>query len=166
MKEKLIVLSDLEEILFLYHYCSLLSTVSTIASLYMCLFLYIVFCHVNNLTQFAIHFFTREQESTDEVHMDACLNKTGKNLESEPLMLANPRMTDMVKNSSKPDLLPSASEMNTAQAKNKALTGTSRQTQSGPLVAGAISERMRILERFPVFTNKCDVLILYAITVI
>lgn len=75
--------------------------------------------------------------------MAASLNKTGKNLESDPLMLASP----IVKNSSKPDLLPSASEISTAQAKTKVLTGTSRQTHSGPLVAGAVSERMRILER-------------------
>lgn len=80
--------------------------------------------------------------------MTASLNKTGKNLESEALMPANARMTDIIKDSSKPDLQPSASEINAAQAKTKALSGTNRQTHSGPLVAGAISERMRILERF------------------
>ncbi|KAL1828174.1 hypothetical protein DCAR_0207368 [Daucus carota subsp. sativus] len=92
-------------------------------------------------------FICREQESGNEVPMTASLNKTGKNLESEALMPANARMTDIIKDSSKPDLQPSASEINAAQAKTKALSGTNRQTHSGPLVAGAISERMRILER-------------------
>lgn len=59
----------------------------------------------------------------------------------------------LVKTGSKPDLLPSTSENDTAQSKARTPTGRSRQTQSGPLVAGAVlnhpmPERMRNLERF------------------
>lgn len=94
-----------------------------------------------------------DQVTGDEVNSAECLNKKGKNLGSDSLVSASQRMTGLVKNGSKRDLLPSTSENDAGQPKTRTPTGRSRQTQSGPLVAGAVlnhsmSERMRNLERF------------------
>ncbi|XP_009358697.1 serine/threonine-protein kinase BLUS1 isoform X1 [Pyrus x bretschneideri] len=88
----------------------------------------------------------------DESQQVECLNKKGKDLESNLLESAGQQKTGWKTNESSSEATASTSEKDTVQAKPKPLIVKSRQTQSGPLTPGAglghsVSERGRIFER-------------------
>ncbi|KAM2035525.1 serine/threonine-protein kinase BLUS1-like [Malus sylvestris] len=88
----------------------------------------------------------------DESQQVECLNKKGKDLESNLLESAGQQKTGWKTNESSSEATASTSEKDTVQAKPKPLIVKSRQTQSGPITPGAglghsVSERGHIFER-------------------
>ncbi|KAL0394645.1 UNVERIFIED_CONTAM: hypothetical protein Slati_4430700 [Sesamum latifolium] len=78
--------------------------------------------------------------------------KKGKVSESD-LFETDNQVNTGVKSGTRADLAPQVVEKDVAQAKTRTQTGRARQTQSGPLIPGAVlshsqSERVRNLERF------------------
>lgn len=94
---------------------------------------------------------TSEIVSSDEVVSSESLSNKGYTSESS-IVEGNKGNSGLEKSRTKTEQLPSTSDKDAAQAKTRILTGRSRQTQSGPLVAGAVlnhskSDRTRNFER-------------------
>ncbi|KAJ9549674.1 hypothetical protein OSB04_022217 [Centaurea solstitialis] len=90
--------------------------------------------------------------SSDDVGPSESSSNTGDTLERNLPEPENKGNVALEKSRSKTEQLPSTSDKEAVQAKNRILPGRSRQTQSGPLVAGVVlnhskSERSRNLER-------------------
>ncbi|CAN6585793.1 unnamed protein product [Malus baccata var. baccata] len=88
----------------------------------------------------------------DESQQVECLNKKGKDIESNLSESAGQQKTGWKKNESSSEAIASTSEKDTVQAKPKTLIVKSRQTLSGPLTPGSVlshslSEKGRIFER-------------------
>ncbi|XP_059662159.1 uncharacterized protein LOC132308160 isoform X2 [Cornus florida] len=99
-----------------------------------------------------IDIISSEEKSGDEVYPVECVNKKGKNLESDLLDSENQCKNGIEKYGSRTELLPPTSDKDAAQAKTKTSTGKNRRTQSGPLMPGIVlnhskSERGRNFER-------------------
>ncbi|KVH95267.1 Protein kinase, ATP binding site-containing protein [Cynara cardunculus var. scolymus] len=89
---------------------------------------------------------------SDEVAPSESLSNTGDTPESNLPESDNKGNIALERSRTKTEQLPSTSDKDAVQAKSRILTGRSRQTQSGPLVAGVVlnhskSERTRNLER-------------------
>ncbi|KAL0291350.1 UNVERIFIED_CONTAM: hypothetical protein Sangu_2535500 [Sesamum angustifolium] len=85
--------------------------------------------------------------------------KNGKVSDSDLFQTDN-QVNTGVKGGSRADLAPPVVEKDVAQAKTRTQTGRARQTQSGPLIPGAVlshsqSERVRNLERFIIKFIDC-----------
>lgn len=110
-----------------------------------------------------IHLVPSEQESVGEVPVAEYEIKKGKDLESIPLDSDHWEKNGLKKNASKTELPPLTSDRDTLPAKSRTQTPKARQSQSGPLMAGAVlshsaSERARNSERF--FTTDCFLILL------
>ncbi|XP_055821772.1 serine/threonine-protein kinase BLUS1-like isoform X2 [Solanum dulcamara] len=93
-----------------------------------------------------------EQESVGEVPVAEYEIKKGKDLESSPLDSDHWEKNGLKKNASKTELPPLTSDRDALPAKSRTQTPKARQSQSGPLMAGAVlshsaSERARNSER-------------------
>lgn len=95
----------------------------------------------------------RGRTSGEETPQADVLNRKGKVVESDVLESVCQEKVGWRKNGSSTEASSSMSEKDMVQAKTKTQTVKSRQTQSGPLMPGAVlshsvSERVRISERF------------------
>lgn len=94
-----------------------------------------------------------ERTSGEELPQVDCLNRKGKNLESDLLESGCQEKVGWKKDVSSPEASSSMTEKEMLQAKTKAQMLKSRHTQSGPLMPGAVlnhslSERGQSSERF------------------
>lgn len=113
---------------------------------------------------FVEHLVPSEQESIGEVPVAEYEIKKGKDLESSTPDSDHWEKNGLKKNASKTELPPLTSDRDVLPAKSRTQTPKARQSQSGPLMAGAVlshsaSERVRSSERF--CTTHCILILLY-----
>ncbi|KAJ9706326.1 hypothetical protein PVL29_001714 [Vitis rotundifolia] len=96
--------------------------------------------------------FCRGRITGDELAQAECLSKKGKSLRCDSLESSNQEKIGQEKDISSAEMMPSTSEKDMVNAKTKTQIVKGRQTQSGPLMPGAVlshslSDRGRSFER-------------------